>query len=132
MEAAAVLRRHRRAGDPGAHPAGGDGAVGPLHAVQHPEEGHDGARVPTDRQQRQVGLGRGGSVLPPASPQPPLPDRAALRGVERPWVGRGKLFSEKQTFAVTAQEGQGHGRLPAGADLVLQEQSASTALRVCL
>lgn len=54
VEAAEMLRRHRRAGDPRAHPAGGDRAVRALHAVQHPEEGHDGARVPSDRQQRQV------------------------------------------------------------------------------
>nr|XP_054105373.1 lysine-specific demethylase 4B isoform X2 [Callithrix jacchus] len=66
VEASADVRRHRRRGDPRPHPAGGDGPVGPLHTVQHPEEGHDGGRVPPPGQQREV---RGAGGRPDPAPR---------------------------------------------------------------
>ena len=54
LEAAAVLRNHRGHGDPSSHHAGGDRTVGPVHAVQHPEEVDDRERVPQAGQQQEV------------------------------------------------------------------------------
>lgn len=54
MEASKLIWQHRWLGDPGSYTADCDRPVRPLHAVQHPKEGHDGQRVPQACQQWQV------------------------------------------------------------------------------
>lgn len=56
VETAALLRDDRGDGHSRPHHAGGDGPVGTLHAVQHPEEVHDGRRIPQTGQQQKVRL----------------------------------------------------------------------------